>query len=63
MSVKPWDLLKKENWTDSDIADARFNVCKECDRLIKATTTCKECGCFMVAKTKLQDAVCPLGKW
>ena len=63
MSVKPWDLLKKENWTDSAIADARLTVCKECDRFIKATTTCKECGCFMVAKTKLEHAECPLGKW
>lgn len=63
MSVKPWDLLKKENWTDAAIADARLAVCKKCDRLIKTTTTCKECGCFMVGKTKLEHAECPLGKW
>lgn len=63
MSVKPWDLLKRDNWTDSAIADARLAVCKECDRFIKATTTCRECGCFMVAKTKLEYAECPIGKW
>jgi len=63
MSVKPWDLLKRENYTDAEIADARMAECRECDRLIQATTTCRECGCFMVAKTKLKEAVCPLGKW
>jgi len=63
MSVKPWDLLKKDNWTDAEIADARMDVCRACDRLIQATTTCKECGCFMIAKTKLEHATCPLGKW
>jgi hypothetical protein len=63
MTVKPWDLLKKENWTDGKIALARMNECRACDRLIQSTTTCRECGCFMVAKTKLKEAECPLGKW
>ena len=63
MSVKPWDLLKRENWTDSEIADARMDVCRSCPELIQATTTCKKCGCFMVAKTKLEGASCPIGKW
>ena len=63
MSIKPWDLLKRENWTDSEITDARMDVCRACPELIQATTTCKKCGCFMVAKTKLELASCPIGKW
>jgi len=38
-------------------------VCLSCEHLIQLTKTCKKCGCFMELKTKLQDAVCPLGKW
>ena len=63
MAVKPWDLLKKENYTNEEIAQARFDECKKCEFLFQKTNTCKKCGCFMVAKTKLKNATCPIGKW
>jgi hypothetical protein len=45
-----------------DIADARYETCKSCDRF-SALKFCKECGCFMPAKTKLFQVDCPLKKW
>lgn len=41
----------------------RFKICKECDRFNDIMKTCKECGCFMVLKTSIPLAECPLGKW
>lgn len=63
MAVKPWDLLRKENYTDKETMQARLDICNSCEFLLKKTTTCKKCGCFMVAKTKLEKAECPIGKW
>lgn len=62
-SVKPWDMLNKENYTDDETAQNRFDTCLNCEFLIKLTKTCKKCGCFMQAKTKLAGAHCPVGKW
>ena len=62
-TVKPWDLLNKENYTDDETAENRMETCLNCEFLIKLTKTCKKCGCFMQAKTKLADASCPVGKW
>ena len=59
---KPTDLFFPSRYGEKDEATHRFSICLECPQLTKAKT-CKECGCFMVAKTKLKDAKCPLGKW
>ena len=57
--LTPLDLLTGE-YTDKATRDARFDICKGCDRLFKPTRTCKECGCFMALKTWLKDARCAL---
>jgi predicted nucleic acid binding AN1-type Zn finger protein len=56
-------MLNSKNYTDSDTAEKRFAICQQCPELIKLTKQCKKCGCFMAAKTKLEKAVCPIGKW
>ena len=62
--VKPWDFLNPNtNYASEELAESRYNTCLSCPELIKLTKTCKKCGCFMAAKTKLQDATCPLNKW
>ena len=60
--VTPLDLLKPSNYGDLDEANARMSICHKCPSFTKIKT-CKECGCFMLAKTRLKDATCPLGKW
>lgn len=62
-SAKPWHLLNKSNYTTEKIANERFDICKGCEFLIKATNQCKKCGCLMHLKTKLEAATCPVGKW
>lgn len=62
--VTPLDMLNpKTKHTDDIKAQDRLNICKECPELIHLTKQCKQCGCFMIAKTKLENAKCPLGKW
>lgn len=62
--TKPWDLINpKTEWADQEKANARYDICKACPELIRLTSQCKKCGCFMAAKTKLDLAVCPIGKW
>jgi hypothetical protein len=62
--TRPWDLVNPSTeWANSDVAKERYSICKSCPELIKMTTQCKKCGCFMFAKTKLEKATCPLGKW
>lgn len=62
--TRPWDLLDPSKYLDDmSIADERYAVCLECPLLIKLTKQCKKCGCVMTAKTKLEAASCPLGKW
>lgn len=48
---------------DDEIREQRLEICKTCPNYIHATSTCKRCGCFMVAKTHLSSAECPIGKW
>jgi hypothetical protein len=62
--VKPSDLINPNTeWAEESLASNRYAICNNCPELIKLTKQCKKCGCFMSAKTKLQKATCPLGKW
>lgn len=41
----------------------RISLCKSCEFFSAENTRCGKCGCYMNAKTKLQAAKCPVGKW
>jgi len=62
--VTPLDLLNpKTKRSSDDLASQRMEICKACPELIKLTTQCKKCGCFMRAKTTIEAATCPIGRW
>ena len=62
--VTPLDLLNpKTKPANKEESNERFEICKQCPELIPITNQCKKCGCFMIVKTKLESAKCPLGKW
>lgn len=62
--VTPLDMLNPQTRRISDNdAEVRLNICRACPELLTSTNQCKKCGCFMAAKTKLENAKCPLGKW
>tara|TARA_B100001996_G_C18493036_1_gene528403 strand:- start:420 stop:605 length:186 start_codon:yes stop_codon:yes gene_type:complete len=41
----------------------RLEICNSCDELRKSIKQCKICGCFVVAKTAMPSAKCPIDKW
>jgi hypothetical protein len=62
--VTPLDVLNPNTQRAPEgVAATRYDVCLSCEELINITKQCKKCGCFMVAKTRLLSAKCPLGKW
>lgn len=62
--ARPWDMINPNSeWASEEEAGRRLSICNSCPELINLTKTCKKCGCFMGAKTKLQKALCPMGKW
>lgn len=44
-----------------DISKERYNLCQKCKNYYMGF--CKHCGCLMKLKTKMEDAICPDGKW
>lgn len=63
-NTRPWDVVNPNTeWAEDTVAKERFEICKACPELIKLTSTCKKCGCLMALKTKIQGAICPIGKW
>jgi hypothetical protein len=62
--ARPWDVINPNVEKSSDeLQEKRMAICSSCPELIKLTKQCKKCGCFMHAKTKIEKATCPLGKW
>jgi len=41
----------------------RLSICFGCDYFQANSKRCQKCGCFMVAKTKMKSAKCPIDKW
>jgi hypothetical protein len=63
-NTRPWDMINPNTqYVSKDISEQRYSICKICPEFISSTTQCKKCGCIMIAKTKLEKATCPIGKW
>ena len=46
-----------------DKARLRLEICKRCPAFDPKLHRCRDCGCFMPAKTQLDGAKCPQGRW
>jgi hypothetical protein len=55
-----WYLLFGKN---TDLSKPRTAICALCQHKDKRLNSCKECGCFLPAKTRVEDAECPFGYW
>ena len=62
-SAKPWHAIQREHKVDTEVSMSRYSICEGCPSFLNITKQCKECGCFMKIKTKIDTAVCPIGKW
>jgi hypothetical protein len=62
--ARPWDIFNKNLGRVTEIVSKeRMELCKACPHYVALTQQCTKCGCFMELKTKLPNAVCPIGKW
>jgi hypothetical protein len=60
--TSPMDFFKPSTeYASQELAQKRMDICNGCEFL--KFKFCKECGCFMPAKTLLQESKCPIGKW
>jgi hypothetical protein len=50
------------NFSNGTESARRYTICNACPDFQRVPLTCKLCGCFMPAKTKLENAKCPAGK-
>lgn len=50
-------------WVDREVAQQRFDICKECDQLMTPGYVCRQCLCVMKIKVKMVNSSCPLEKW
>ena len=61
--VRILDLIDpREKRADGQTRSNRMLICKDCEKFENGHR-CSECGCFMILKTWLDSATCPLGKW
>lgn len=62
--VTPLDLVRGlNNYTDKEIRNERYDVCKGCEFFFNPMKMCRQCGCTMPLKTWLKAASCPAHKW
>lgn len=50
-------------WIVKEVAKARYDISKKCNKFIVTTTQCTDCSYFMKFKVKLEGASCPSKKW
>jgi hypothetical protein len=55
-------LKEDRSLAPGEVANERLGVCLSCEEL-GALDRCRVCGCFVRAKTVLNNMECPLGKW
>jgi len=48
---------------EKQLAQTRFDICKQCEFLMKDKPTCIKCNCNMKDQVKLTNFACPVGKW
>lgn len=58
------DLLTGElKFVSPEVAKQRLDTCKQCEVYNKIVHVCTVCKCFMPAKTRLEQASCPMELW
>ena len=58
------DIFAGQNiFVDQFEQQRRYDMCQACPSFEHDRKRCRECGCFMMNKTALRAAKCPLKKW
>ena len=61
--VEGWWYYITSNKKKTELSKPRTAICNLCQHKNKKLNSCNECGCFLPAKTRVEDAECPFGYW
>jgi len=59
--IHGWWLFLTDDKKTYQLSKKRMDICKPCDQRKKQF--CGDCGCFLPAKTRIEEEVCPISKW
>ena len=54
--------VSKNGPADDDLANSRWDHCKDCV-FLTAKSQCTKCGCYMKGKVRVKGEKCPIGIW
>ena len=64
--AKAWLTAANPTPKQSELAEARWNICNSCDKkkIVATIPICGECGCPLSKKIfTMENDSCPLNKW
>ena len=61
--IEGWYYYLISNRKKNELSDQRMLICFSCQHKNKKLNSCRECGCFLPAKTRVEDAECPHQYW
>jgi hypothetical protein len=61
--LEGWWYLLSSNKEKTELSEPRTAICSLCQHKDKLLNSCNACGCFLPAKTRVEDAECPFGYW
>lgn len=61
--VLGWWYYLTSNKASNNRSRPRMAICDTCVLKVKWANSCSDCGCFLPAKTRVEDAQCPKSKW
>jgi hypothetical protein len=61
--IEGWFYYVTSNRDARARSKPRTAICNLCQHKNKKLNSCNECGCFLPAKTRVEDAQCPFGYW
>lgn len=61
--LEGWWFYLSSNKAKTEMSKPRTAICSLCQHKDKVLNSCNACGCFLPAKTRVEDAECPFGYW
>ena len=61
--IRGWYYYLTADKKSRELSKSRTAICNNCQHRYKPLNICNSCGCFLPAKTRVEDAQCPNEYW
>ncbi len=61
--IRGWYYYLTASSKNKKLSSERTAICNNCQHRYKRLNLCNACGCFLPAKTRVEDAQCPHEYW